>query len=83
MPVATNGLSPKGTQEGVTGGADKKIPAFIIPGGGVTSFFALSAQASHARRSQTGEMVVRAVGVEPTRALQPCGFSYRLRLSPP
>ena len=27
--------------------------------------------------------VVRAVGVEPTRALRPCGFSYRLRLSPP
>ena len=29
-----------------------------------------------------GEEVVRAVGVEPTRALRPCGFSYRLRLSP-
>jgi len=27
--------------------------------------------------------MVRAVGVEPTRALRPCGFSYRLRLSPP
>lgn len=27
-------------------------------------------------------MLVRAVGVEPTRALRPCGFSYRLRLSP-
>jgi hypothetical protein len=26
--------------------------------------------------------MVRAVGVEPTRALRPCGFSYRLRLSP-
>ena len=25
---------------------------------------------------------MRAVGVEPTRALRPCGFSYRLRLSP-
>ena len=33
--------------------------------------------------SQSGEMLVRAVGVEPTRALRPCGFSYRLRLSPP
>jgi hypothetical protein len=32
---------------------------------------------------ENGERVVRAVGVEPTRALQPCGFSYRLRLSPP
>ena len=29
------------------------------------------------------EKMVRAVGVEPTRALRPCGFSYRLRLSPP
>jgi len=29
------------------------------------------------------EAVVRAVGVEPTQALQPCGFSCRLRLSPP
>lgn len=28
-------------------------------------------------------LVVRAVGVEPTRAVRPCGFSYRLRLSPP
>ncbi len=27
--------------------------------------------------------MVRAVGVEPTQALQPCGFSCRLRLSPP
>src|SRR3954467_6969770 len=27
-------------------------------------------------------MVVRAVGVEPTRAVRPCGFSYRPRLSP-
>ena len=27
--------------------------------------------------------LVRAVGVEPTRAVKPCGFSYRLRLSPP
>jgi len=27
--------------------------------------------------------MVRAVGVEPTRAVKPCGFSYRLRLSPP
>jgi hypothetical protein len=27
--------------------------------------------------------VVRAVGVEPTRAVKPCGFSCRLRLSPP
>ena len=27
--------------------------------------------------------MVRAVGVEPTRAVKPCGFSGRLRLSPP
>src|SRR5437879_5957702 len=29
------------------------------------------------------ETVVRPVGVEPTRAVKPCGFSCRLRLSPP
>jgi hypothetical protein len=34
-------------------------------------------------RGETPEMMVRAVGVEPTRALRPCGFSCRLRLSPP
>jgi len=28
-------------------------------------------------------MVVRAEGIEPTRAVKPCGFSCRLRLSPP
>src|SRR4030081_3405721 len=37
---------------------------------------------SHAKPELT-RMMVRAVGVEPTRALRPCGFSYRLRLSPP
>ena len=34
-------------------------------------------------RRYPGQNVVRAVGVEPTWALKPCGFSYRLRLSPP
>jgi hypothetical protein len=28
-------------------------------------------------------MLMRAEGVEPTRAVKPCGFSCRLRLSPP
>ena len=35
------------------------------------------------RRKKTRGTVVRAVGVEPTRAVKPCGFSCRLRLSPP
>ena len=35
------------------------------------------------RRNEDRRKVVRAVGVEPTRAVRPCGFSYRLRLSPP
>ena len=32
---------------------------------------------------ENGESVVRAEEVEPTRAVKPCGFSCRLRLSPP
>ena len=32
---------------------------------------------------ENGKSVVRAEGVEPTRAVKPCGFSCRLRLSPP
>jgi hypothetical protein len=45
----------------------------------IVSLPVLSSQA----KPELTRMVVRAVGVEPTRALQPCGFSYRLRLSPP
>ena len=40
----------------------------------------------HARCVPAGDCpanVVRAEGVEPTRAVKPCGFSCRLRLSPP
>src|SRR5260370_24732287 len=35
------------------------------------------------RRKEEGEGVVRAEGLEPSRAIKLNGFSYRLRLSPP
>ena len=35
------------------------------------------------RRKERGEGVVRAEGLEPSRAIKLNGFSYRLRLSPP
>src|SRR6266849_10255898 len=35
------------------------------------------------RRREPGERVVRAEGLEPSRAVKLNGFSYRLRLSPP
>src|ERR1700730_7172492 len=35
------------------------------------------------RRKEQGEGVVRAEGLEPSRAIKLNGFSYRLRLSPP
>jgi hypothetical protein len=49
-------------------------------------FLAYPLKCQHTLVSRTyaiGNLEVRAVGVEPTRALQPCGFSCRLRLSPP
>ncbi len=42
-----------------------------------------SAYSYHSRPERSAEVVVRAEGVEPTRAVKPCGFSCRLRLSPP